>query len=240
VAGTDRTLHVLLKENWMKPSLIVFDVNETLSDMSPMGQRFLDVGAPAHVAKLWFASLLRDGFALTAAGDNGNFAGIGAEALRGLFTGMDLNREIEPAVQHVMAGFASLALHPDVVAGVTALHGAGYRLVTLTNGTTQVAEKLFTDAGIRESVELLLSVEDAPAWKPGRASYEYAASVCGTRPEEMLLVAVHPWDIHGAARAGLATAWINRTGGPYPAYFQGPDHTVSSLADLVPALAEGN
>ncbi|MFC8411701.1 haloacid dehalogenase type II, partial [Arthrobacter sp. NPDC057259] len=67
-----------------------------------------------------------------------------------------------------------------------------------------------------------------------------AASACGTRPEEMLLVAVHPWDIHGAARAGLATAWINRTGGTYPAYFQTPDHTVSSLADLVPALAEGN
>ena len=34
----------------MKPSIILFDVNETLSDMSPMGQRFVDVGAPALVA----------------------------------------------------------------------------------------------------------------------------------------------------------------------------------------------
>lgn len=67
----------------MKPSTIIFDVNETLSDMSPMGQRFVEVGAPAHLAKLWFATLLRDGFALTAAGDKGTFAGIGAEALRG-------------------------------------------------------------------------------------------------------------------------------------------------------------
>jgi len=31
--------------------------------------------------------------------------------------------------------------------------------------------------------------------------------------EQMLLVTVHPWDIHGAARAGLSTAWINRAGG---------------------------
>ncbi len=33
---------------------------------------------------------------------------------------------------------------------------------------------------------------------------------------DAMLVAVHPWDIDGAARAGLATAWINRNGGVYP------------------------
>lgn len=222
----------------MKPSIIVFDVNETLSDMSPMGQRFVEVGAPSHLAKLWFAILLRDGFALTAAGDSGTFAGIGAEALRGLLTGRRLNREVEPAVRHVMAGFSGLGLHPDVTGGVKALHAAGYRLATLTNGSTQVAETLFTHAGIRENFDLLLSVEDAPAWKPGKASYEYAASACGTTPEQMLLVAVHPWDIHGASRAGLGTAWINRAGGSYPGYFQAPDHTVSALPELVRALAE--
>jgi 2-haloacid dehalogenase len=46
-----------------RPDLIVLDVNETLSDMAPMGQRFADVGAPPLLAKVWFASLLRDGFA---------------------------------------------------------------------------------------------------------------------------------------------------------------------------------
>lgn len=224
----------------MKPEIIVFDVNETLSDMSPMGQRFTDVGASADLAKLWFAVLLRDGFALTAAGDNGTFAGIGAEALRGLFTGMELNRDIEPSVEHVMTGFSGLGLHPDVADGIKALHAAGYRLATLTNGSTQVAEKLFEDAGIRDNFDMLLSVEDAPAWKPGRASYEYAASACGITPEEALLVAVHPWDIHGASRAGLATAWINRAGGPYPGYFQAPDQTVSALPELVSSLAEGS
>jgi 2-haloacid dehalogenase len=220
----------------MAPSVIVFDVNETLSDMSPLAQRFVDVGAPDHLAKLWFATLLRDGFALTGAGDNGSFAGIGAEALRGLFTGVELNRDAEAAVQHVMAGLSTLGLHPDVVDGVKALEAAGYRLATLTNGSTQVAEKLFTEAGIRDSFDLLLSVEDAPGWKPGKASYEYAASACGTEPGEMLLVAVHPWDIHGAARAGLATAWINRADARYPDYFQAPDHTVSALPELADLL----
>lgn len=224
----------------MRPSVIVFDVNETLSDMAPMGQRFVEVGAPAHLAKLWFATLLRDGFALTAAGDKGAFAAIGAEALRGLFTGMELNRDVGSAVEHVLAGFSDLRVHPDVAEGIKALHAAGYRLVTLSNGSARVAEKLFTDAGIRDSFERLLSVEDAPAWKPGRPAYQYAAAACNATPEQMLLVAVHPWDIHGASRAGLATAWLNRAGVPYPAYFQSPGHTVAALPELAPALEHGN
>jgi len=63
------------------PSVIVFDVNETLSDISPMTQRFADVGAPEHLARLWFATLLRDGFALTAAGASRPFAELGVGAL---------------------------------------------------------------------------------------------------------------------------------------------------------------
>lgn len=64
-------------------SVVVFDVNETLSDMTPMGQRFADVGLPGHPAKLWFASLLRDGFALTASGDREQFSVLGGEAPAG-------------------------------------------------------------------------------------------------------------------------------------------------------------
>ncbi|MGN7253380.1 MULTISPECIES: haloacid dehalogenase type II [unclassified Arthrobacter] len=218
-------------------SVIVFDVNETLSDMSPMGERFREIGAPADLAKLWFATLLRDGFALTASGDNGSFAAIGADALRGLLTGVELNRPLDGAVEHVMGGMNGLGVHPDVPEGISALGAAGFRLITLTNGSTQIAEKLFKAAGIREVFESLLSVEDAPAWKPARASYEYAAAASGADPAGMLLVAVHPWDIHGATRAGLRTAWLNRTGGSYPDYFEAPEFIVTALTELPAALA---
>lgn len=218
-------------------SVIVFDVNETLSDMSPMGERFREVGAPPDMAMLWFATLLRDGFALAASGDNGSFATIGADVLRGLLSGVELDLSLDEAVDHVMGGMKDLEVHPDVPEGIRALSAAGFRLVTLSNGSAQIAGKLFTDAGIRDEFESLLSVEDAPAWKPARSSYEYAATRTGTDPGSMLLVAVHPWDIHGAARAGLRTAWLNRTGGSYPAYFEAPDFTVSTLTDLAPALA---
>ncbi|MDQ3095365.1 MAG: hypothetical protein M3Q82_05330 [Actinomycetota bacterium] len=54
---------------------------------------------------------------------------------------------------------------------------------------------------------------------------------------DAMLVAVHPWDIDGAARAGLATAWINRAGGPYPEYFRAPDLRPRSLAELADQLS---
>jgi 2-haloacid dehalogenase len=219
------------------PSVIVFDVNETLSDMSPMAARFAAVGAPEQLAKLWFATLLRDGFALTAAGASRPFAEVGVDALRTVLHGVDLDRDLDAAVEHVMAGFGALGVHPDVPDGIRALRAPGRRLVTLTNGSTQVSERLLTDAGIRDQFEALLSVEDAQAWKPARAAYEYAARTCGTDPADMLLVAVHPWDIDGAARAGLATAWIDRAGTPYPQSFAPPSLRVGGLTDLAARLA---
>lgn len=218
------------------PSVIVFDVNETLSDMSPMASRFADVGAPEQLAKLWFASLLRDGFALAAAGAQQPFSVIGEGALRTVLTGVSLNRDLDAAVEHVMAGFTQLPVHPDVPDGVRALRSTGRRLVTMSNGSAQVAEQLFSDAGIRDEFEALLSVEDAGAWKPDREAYDYAARACDTAPDGMLLVAVHPWDIDGAARAGMHTAWINRGALPYPGHFTPPEHTVAALADLADQL----
>lgn len=218
-------------------SVIVFDVNETLSDMSPMADRFADVGAPTSLAKEWFAGVLRDGFALAAAGDSGAFAVIGAESLHGLLGALPLTRGLEDAVDHIMGGLRELGVHPDVVPGVRALTAAGFRLVTLTNGSTLLAETLFTDAGIRTEFEQLLSVENAPGWKPMRSAYDYAAHECRVETAQMLLVAVHPWDIHGASRAGLHTAWLNRGPLPYPGYFAAPEHTIPALTDLAGILS---
>ncbi len=216
--------------------VLIFDVNETLSDMSLMIRRFEDVGAPGHLATTWFAGLLRDGFALTAAGASEPFARIAAEALRISLRDLSLDRAPGDAVQHIMDGFAGLSVHGDVPEGISALRAMGVRLVTLSNGSTSVAEALFDRAGIRRHFEALLSVENAGAWKPAPVAYDYALKQCGVQPRDAMLVAVHPWDIDGAARAGLATAWINRSGGPYPAYFTAPDVSPRSLVDLADLL----
>lgn len=218
------------------PSVVVFDVNETLSDMSPMGERFAEAGAPAELATLWFATLLREGFALAATRDSARFGDIGTEVLTGLLAGAGVG-DPEPTAQRLASSVADLPLHPDVPEGVRALRAAGHRLVTLTNGAAATAEKLATGAGIAAEFEQFLSVDDAEAWKPNGKAYAYAARRCRTDAHEMVLVAVHPWDIHGAARAGLRTAWVNRRGAIYPSYFVRPDITVAALTELPDALA---
>jgi len=220
-----------------RPSVVVFDVNETLSDMSPMADRFADLGVPGSMAKQWFAALLRDGFALTAAGASEKFAVVGEGVLRTLLAPEELDRDLDQAVQHVMSGFTALPVHPDVPDGIRALRDLGLRLVTLTNGSTAVGEQLFAQAGLRDAFETLLSVEDAGAWKPDPASYAYAARACRVEAAEMLLVAVHPWDIDGASRAGLSTAWVSRSGADYPGHFRPPTHTVRALPELAALLA---
>lgn len=215
--------------------VIVFDVNETLSDMSPMAARFVEVGVPAELARLWFTALQRDGFALAATGNTARFADVGAETLAVFLASCGVPGA-EGAARRLVSSLAQLPLHPDVPEGIHALRAGGHRIVALTNGSARTTERLLTTAGIREEFEHLLSVEDAPAWKPHVSAYRYAAEHCGTSEDEMVLVGVHPWDIHGAARAGLRTAWVNRQHAAYPSYFVQPDITVASLADLAAAV----
>ncbi len=222
----------------MVMSVVVFDVNETLSDMAPMAARFADVGAPENLAAQWFVGVLRDGFALTVAGGRESFAVLAEGGLRSIFAGLPLDRPADDAVAHVLAGFSALDLHPDVVTGVLALRERGLRLVTLTNGSAQIADRLLAAAGIRGEFEMVMSVEDAGAWKPAPVAYAHAARRCGVDPEQMLLVAVHPWDIDGAARAGMATGWVSRSGSPYPSYFTIPTYvgaTIGAIAAALPA-----
>jgi 2-haloacid dehalogenase len=76
---------------------------------------------------------------------------------------------------------------------------------------------------VRDAFQRPLWVQDAGRWKPAPQSYAYALAECGVTAEEVILVAVHPWDVDGAARAGLRTAWVDRGGhGGYPPYIREP------------------
>ena len=200
-----------------QPAVLVFDVNETLSDMAPLADRFAEIEADPGLARTWFASLLRDGFALTVSDVNPSFGALAGEQLQLLLGSLDLNRDLDDAVAHVLGGFAELRCHPDVAVGIHALSALGLRLVTLTNGATSVAQRLLDDAGLIDTFEFLLSAEQAGFWKPDPRAYAYALSRCGVRAAEAMLVSVHPWDTDGARRAGLSAAWVNRSGSITPA-----------------------
>lgn len=220
------------------PATIVFDVNETLSDLAPLAARFAELGAPEGLLGTWFASVLRDGTALSIAGTPRPFADVARSVLDVLWAGVgDLRRDPAAATEHVMAGFAELEPHADVVPGVRALAAAGHPLATLSNGSASVARALLDRAGIAEHFTHLLSVEEVGVWKPDHRVYDHAVTVCEVNPRDVVLVAVHPWDLHGAHRAGLRTVYLDRRGTPYPEVFAAPDIHIHALPELVEALA---
>ncbi|MDO9378537.1 MAG: haloacid dehalogenase type II [Nocardioidaceae bacterium] len=216
-------------------SAVVLDVNETISDTRPMAAAFERVGAPAHLATLWFGCVLRDGFALTAAGSPGDFEELARGGLRVQLEPLLPSDDLDRSVDELMATFAGLGPHPDVAPGLRALAERGLVLVTLGNGPASTARTLLERAN-SDDVHETLSVDDAGAWKPAPQAYAYALSRLGTVPSSTVMVAVHPWDLDGAARAGLRTAWLNRDGRPWPAYLRAPDLEVDRLDALAPLL----
>lgn len=219
--------------------VLVFDVNETLSDLRALSRTFEEVGVPGELAGTWFAAILREGFALAIHGEARPFAELGRAVARTVFAHHPPDRDPEDAVEHVLAGVQELPVHADVPEGIAALGEAGFRLMALTNGAAATAEGLLERAGVRQHFEQVRSVEDAPCWKPASEAYAWASGAWQVPLEHLLMVAVHPWDLHGAARAGMRTAWIDRYGASWPEYARTPDIRVSGVRELAARLAPG-
>jgi 2-haloacid dehalogenase len=216
------------------PTVLVLDVNETLSDLRPLRDTFAALGAPPETAATWFAATLRDGFALTVTGPRPSFLDLAADNTRTLLA--PYAHDLDAAAEQVVQSFRGLTLHADVAEGLQDLRTMHRRVVTLSNGAAAVADGLLTRSGVRDLVERVLTVDDAARWKPAPEAYRYAAEACGVSVEECLMVAAHPWDLHGASRAGMTTAWLNRGDAPYPRSFHAPDIEAESMVDLAAQL----
>jgi 2-haloacid dehalogenase len=214
----------------------VLDVNETLFDLAPLRARLAEAGAPGSLLGEWFAGTLRDGFALAAAGGHADFRTIGTAVLAGLLEARGVD-DPGGGAAHVLDGFEELAPHPDVAPGLERLREAGLRAVTLTNGNGALTGRLLARAGLGHLVEHRLSVDDVRRWKPVPEPYLHAVATCGVAPAEAAMVACHPWDVHGALRAGLRGAFLARGPGAYPAFFMPPDVTAPTLAGVADGLA---
>jgi len=210
---------------------VVFDVNETLFSLDRLRPAFTDAGLDPRLVPVWFAGLLRDGFALTALGGFRPFAEVAGETLRGLDDRVD-----DQAVTTVIAAMRELAPHPDVEAGLRHLSAAGIPTATLTNGGVDTVQAMLDRAGLAGYVGRNLSVDAVCRWKPAPEPYRYAAAELGIDPASLVLVAAHPWDCAGAHAAGLRSPWVWRSRPHWPAVFPAPDIRGPDLPTVIDAL----
>jgi 2-haloacid dehalogenase len=220
---------------------LVFDVFGTLVDWrSGVADSFRASGVsgdPYELADAWRARY-RPILAEVNDGDRpwGSFDELHLATLDDLLAerGLDLSA---PQRRTLVGAWHRLDPWPDVRDGLDALRRER-AVAMLSNGHVALLVDLARHGDLR--FDCVLSAELARAYKPAPAAYLTAARLLGVEPAELMLVAAHPWDLDGARRAGLRTAFVDRPleYGPGSAAREDPeaDESVGDLLELAERL----
>jgi 2-haloacid dehalogenase len=217
-----------------RPTVLVFDVNETLIDIESLEPHFVRMFGDGRVVREWFGQLIMYSMTVTLAGTYTDFFSLGQAILRMTADIHGVNVS-DDDVRALGEGMRTMPAHPDVAAGLQLLADKGYRLVTLTNsppvsgGATPLEH-----AGLAGYFERQFSVDRSRAFKPAPQLYTGVAAELGVAPSTCMMVAAHVWDTIGAQAAGFSGALIARPGNaPLPAAgVPQPDVVVTDLVQL--------
>lgn len=191
--------------------LIVFDVNETLLDLSALDAQFERLFGTTASRTAWFSQVIQNSFFHTITGRYHHFGDIAGAALDMIAArhGVELVPEDRAAI---LGGIRKLPPHPDITPAFDRLRAAGFRLFALTNSPPPVLEAQLQNAGLAGYFEKTLSVDAVRAFKPSEQVYRMAAERLGVRTADILMVAAHDWDVAGAMCAGCSAAFVARPG----------------------------
>jgi 2-haloacid dehalogenase len=225
-----------LKEVSM-PRVCVFDVNETLLDLSALDPHFERVFGNAAVRQEWFGQMIHSALVSTVTGAYSDFGSVGAAALEMTAERHSVKLSDEDR-QRILGTVQELPPHPDVQEGLERLQGAGLRLATLTNSTQQVAESQIENSGLREYFEQVLSADSVQRLKPAAEPYRMAAHRLNEELANIRLIAAHAWDVAGALRAGCTAAFVTRPGKVLDPLVEPPDVVGRDLREVAQKILE--
>jgi len=131
------------------------------------------------------------------------------------------------AFEVFLAARCEVELFADVLPGLTSLKSR-YALATLSNGNADLGR-----IGLEHLFAVSLNARQLGAAKPARQCFERLAAELALPPGELLYVGDDAHlDVLAARAAGLKTAWMNRSGAPWPAQLPPPDLTVRDCLEL--------
>ena len=217
--------------------IILFDVNETLLDLSVLKPQFERVFGDSAVMSQWFAVLLHTSVVVTvtdAYQTFGALAGAALDVVSGRL-GVELAEDDRGSILDTIR---ELLPHPDVASSLERLREAGFRMATLTNSAPAVVEAQISNAGLSEYFEQQISVDEVQAFKPSPEPYRLGASKLGAELGDLRLVAAHDWDVHGALRAGCHGAFIARGGRTMHPLYDTPDIVGPDLISVTDQILE--
>jgi 2-haloacid dehalogenase len=221
-----------------RPELLIFDVNETLLDLSSMEESINKAFNHDYAFTQWFSFMLQYSLVDTVTDNYHDFGTIGKAAMQ--MTQEKLSKTVDnKKVDDLLNMIKSLPPHPEVKASLEKLQKAGFKMITLTNSTHEVVKQQMKFAGLTKYFNELMSIEHTKKYKPHPDTYQYALEQTGTAPNNVMLIAAHGWDITGALSSGLQAAFIQRKGKslyPLSAKPQFTGNTLSDIADMLIAM----
>ena len=210
------------------PSIIVFDVNETLLDITTLEPLFHRVFGDRQILREWFSALVLYSQTMTLSGLYTPFGELGVGALR-------MTADIHQVgigdedIAELKKRMSTMPAHPDAIPALTRLRDAGLRLVTLTNSASGASPTPLEKAGLSHFFERTFSIEETGKFKPAPETYHLVAKALSVETSDLCLVACHLWDTIGAQAAGCRGAFLTR---PHNAILTAPG---VPLPDLVAA-----
>jgi 2-haloacid dehalogenase len=195
-----------------KPSVLVFDVNETLIDFESMTPLFERVFGDPRVMREWLGHLIMYSMTSTLSGLYVDYFTLGQGLLSMVaeIHGITVSDQDKALIKE---GMLTMPAHPDVTKGLKLLRDNGFRLITLTNSPPNPSgQSPLEHAGLGDYFERQFSIETCRAYKPSPHVYHLVSQELGVAPAECMMVAAHVWDTVGAQAAGFSSALITRPG----------------------------
>ncbi len=219
------------------PSVIVFDVNETLLDIEHLAPLFARVFGDPKSLREWFAQMVLYSEAVTLAGLYMPFAALGVGVLKMLGTiGGTIVTDAD--VAELQQRMLAMPAHPDVANGLQRLREAGFACVTLTNSAPSPQGSPIDHAGIAHLFDRAFTIDAVKRFKPAPDCYRMVAEALEVPPQALCLVAAHMWDTLGAQAVGCKGALVTRRGNAVLAVegMPQPDIVAADLTGVVDAI----
>lgn len=136
-----------------------------------------------------------------------DFGKLSEAALESLFLekGKELTEEIKT---DILGSFKKLPAYDGVPEALKLLKEHHIKVIAVTNSSNEMVKEQLTNAALIELFDAYYSVDDVQKYKPFKDIYQYVLKEEDIAAEETVMVATHDWDLFGAKRAGLTTAYI--------------------------------
>lgn len=212
---------------------VFFNLTGTLVDPAVLAQPLGDTGGNEELV----LAALDDGIAMAM-----------ADALTGELTPLDalfeaaMRRRLrlagadEEGAAEALELMGMMPAYLEAPGALESLRSHGLKLGVLAQSSAQKTDAVLRFAGLRDRFELVLSAQDAGAYKPDPRAYRMALKQADAGASDACFVSTYWWDVAGAKRCGMRTAWVARRERALLGTVPAPDYTGDDLTAVADAI----